>query len=99
LGYVVAPTPATDTAEFARMVQDRCDALTPAERALPENDRRSSFWYSCIQRERQREVDTYLPGVARYNNVGRTRWWQGKDVGAVLAQYGHEPQVRPRRRL
>jgi hypothetical protein len=83
-----------DTSEFARMVQDRWDALTPAERALLENDRRSSFWYSCIQHE----VDTYLPGVARYNSIGRTRWWQGKDVDAVLAQYGHEPQVRPRRR-
>jgi hypothetical protein len=59
---------------------------------LPEQEQRNSL--AWVWRNTVIEFDIGAPTHTRYNIVGWRAWWRGRNVEAVLHEYGYMPEYR-----
>jgi hypothetical protein len=96
VGYAIPLIP--DDAELEALIGRRWQMLPLHEREMPENAPRQGIWLSRLQRERQAELREFVgPHIGWYNIVGRSIWWQNRDIDDVLREHGYvsPPACRP----
>jgi hypothetical protein len=93
-GYAVAPIP-LEGMLLDDLIEQRWEALPPAQCDLPEWAQTRDIWLPILQCERELELGCYFgPYHGRYNVTGRWAYWRTRDVDTVLWEHGYHPEYR-----